>query len=194
MNDPVYSRKYQEGAQRGDLRGKIKQAIDARHTKYLSGWLAGGEAQVESDAADSFTSIDVGREVYQAEYFSTRLGIGGYGGDDSISLGFDAGARLHVPARLSPFVGVGGYAGVQLQDAVPVLLDTAFDLDDSFTSLDREDSDSVGGLAVFYPEIGAHFWLDGKIRLTSFGRYLVSSEGRETDGWAVGAQIGFFTR
>ncbi len=42
MDDPIYADKYAEGASKRDLPGKIKQALDARHTKYLEGWLISG--------------------------------------------------------------------------------------------------------------------------------------------------------
>ena len=108
------------------------------------------------------------------------------------SVGLDLGARLQSPTRLAPFVGVGGSAGILLQDAVPLLLDLG---DDSPPSLlDEEEAETTGGLATFYPEVGAHFWLDGRIRLTAFGRYLITTEGRDFDDWLVGGQISIFAR
>lgn len=199
LDDPVYAQKYAEGASKKNIAGKIKQAIDARHTKYLIGWLAGGGTQVVPDEGDRFSSIDLSRAVYQTDWFTTRLGLSGYSGDDTLSLGVDVGARLQTPTRLAPFVGVGGYGGVSLEDAVPLIIESAFDStfdsDDSFESVSTNDSsNTVGGLALFYPEVGAHFWVDGKIRLSTFGRYLITSQGRDTDGWYVGAQIALFTR
>lgn len=45
MSDPVYAKKYAEGAERGDLLGKAKQAVDARHVAGLGGWFVSGGTQ-----------------------------------------------------------------------------------------------------------------------------------------------------
>ena len=42
LDDPIYQEKYAVGADKDDIAGKLKQATDARHTKYLDGWVAGG--------------------------------------------------------------------------------------------------------------------------------------------------------
>ena len=96
---------------------------------------------------------------------------------------------------MAPFVGVGGSAGILLQDAVPLIIDTALDdTDDQYDSSHDNSSDTVDGLAAIYPEVGAHFWINGQIRLTAFGRYWVTSEGRDFDDWLVGGQIAIFSR
>lgn len=194
MDDPIYAQKYADGASKQDLPGKIKQALDARHTKYLQGWLVSGGAQVRPDSGATFGTIDIGRELYDTNYLTTRLSLSGLAGEDLASVGLDTGVRLQAPTRLAPFVGVGGTAGLLLEDAVPLLLDTATDSMDSPISLENNSSDSVGGLAAIYPEVGLHFWFDGHIRLTAFGRYMITTEGRQHDDWLIGGQFTFFTR
>ena len=91
-------------------------------------------------------------------------------------------------------VGVGGSAGILLQDAVPLIIDVATDSEDRANSLTNDESETIGGLAALYPEVGVHFWLNGQIRFTTFGRYLVTTEGREFDDWLIGGQIAIFGR
>ncbi len=45
MSDPVYATNYAEGAERGVLFGKAKQAVDARHVAGLGGWFVSGGTQ-----------------------------------------------------------------------------------------------------------------------------------------------------
>jgi hypothetical protein len=42
--------------------------------------------------------------------------------------------------------------------------------------------------------VGAHFWIDGNWRVTTFGRYLVTSFGRDSDDWLLGLQVTRFGR
>ena len=190
MEDPVYAQKYAEGANKRNVVGKLKQAIDARHTKYLQGWLISGGAQVRPRSGKTFGTVEVGRELYQTNYFTTRIALNGFAGQDVGSVGVDVGARAQTPTRLAPFVGVGASAGVLIQDVVGAVLDD----NDIITSPPLQEERSVDGLATLYPEVGAHFWMDGRIRLTAFGRYLITTQGRDFDDWLVGGQIAIFSR
>lgn len=189
MDDPIYAEKYADGASKRDVLGKIKQAVDARHTEYLQGWHASGGVRVRPDSGTTFGSIDIGHELYQKNYFTTRISLAGLAGDGGGSLGVDVGARWQTPTRLAPFVGVGGSVGVLLQDAVPLLIDTATDVD-----LFNDEESEIDGFAAVYPEAGVHFWFNGHTRLTAFGRYAISTDGRESDNWLVGGQVALFTR
>lgn len=190
MNDPIYASKYADGASKSNIAGKIKQALDARHTKYLEGWLVSGGAQVRPRSGQAFGTFEIGREVYDESYFSHRLSLSGFVGEGIGTVGVDIGARLQAPTRLAPFVGAGASAGVLFQDALSLALDSVDDSD-----LFQEDSSTdVDGLVVIYPEVGTHFWIDGQIRLTMYGRYLVTTEGRDFDDWLVGGQITLFSR
>ena len=51
MDDPVYAEKYAIGAEKFDLLGKVKQAIDARHAKGLGGTCLSGGAQYQASAS-----------------------------------------------------------------------------------------------------------------------------------------------
>ena len=192
LDDPIYQEKYAVGADKDDIAGKLKQATDARHTKYLDGWVAGGGGLT----GGTFGSLELGREVYVENYFSNRISLTGLSGSEVTALGVDVGMRLQAPTRLAPFVGVGAKAGVLANDVAEFVLDSAFnddlELDDAL-ELNEDDSD-IDGLAAVYPEVGVHFWANGNIRLSFFGRYLVTTEGRDFDDWLIGGQIGLFVR
>jgi hypothetical protein len=96
---------------------------------------------------------------------------------------------------LAPFVGVGGFGGIRTIDAVTLGLDAWNDSNNPLDLLEDEPiTESVNGLATFYPEVGAHFWIDGNIRVSGFGRYTITSEGRDYDDWMVGGQLTLFGR
>ena len=63
MDDPIYAEKYQNGAKRGDLLGKAKQAMDARHTDGLTGLYVSGGAQVRPDSEDAMGGVDLGVHI-----------------------------------------------------------------------------------------------------------------------------------
>ena len=68
MDDPVYAEKYEEGAERGDLLGKVKQALDARHTEGLTGFYFGGGAQVRPDSGNAMGGASIGVEGYATNW------------------------------------------------------------------------------------------------------------------------------
>ena len=159
MNDEVYASKYAVGASKSNIAGKIKQALDARHTQYLEGWLVGGGVQVRPASGETFGSFEIGREIYDQSYFTHRVSLSGIAGNDIGTLGLDVGARLQAPSRLAPFVGVGASAGLLFQDAFALALDVAGDDPiGGSESFPEDSSDDVDGLAAFYPEVGTHFW------------------------------------
>lgn len=194
MSDPVYAKKYAEGAPKDDLTGKLKQAVDARFVEHLGGWYLSGGLQKPGDTSDPFTGAEVGFEYYPTSWFSQRLGAAGYWGGDQGYAGIDSGVRLQLPARATPFIGAGAIAGISrgVEDASHDLKDND---DDLFVDESDETTSTVdSGFAAFYPEVGTHFWLNGNIRLSASGRYWLTSQGRGQDDWLVGGQLTFFTR
>ncbi|MGB1928967.1 MAG: hypothetical protein ACPHO8_06640 [Mariniblastus sp.] len=195
MNDPVYAQKYAKQASPGDFFGKLKQATDARHNDKQVGWLVGGGTQVNSNTIDTLGTIELGREIYDTSYLSHRVSLSGFTGNNTSAFGAEAGVRLQTPTRLAPFVGIGGFGGIRTVDAVTLGLEAWNESNNPLDLLDEElPTESVNGLATFYPEVGAHFWIDGNIRLSGFGRYTITSEGRDYDGWMVGGQVTLFGR
>lgn len=194
MDDREYAAKYQEGAEPGDLVGKAKQAIDARHVAGLSGWYVSGAGQFIEDSDKPVIGGELGYEWYKTSYFSQRVGGMVLFNGDLPYVGLDAGLRLQSPTRLAPFVGVGMFNGI-----VPTYdeaEDDNVDNDDNGT-VDEDgemDWDIRGYTVAVYPEFGTHFWINGHGRATVYTRYFVSSAGRDQDQWILGGQMTLFSR
>ena len=102
--------------------------------------------------------MELGHEVYDTSYLSHRVSLSGLAGDNNPAFGAKAGIRLQTPTRLASFVGVGGFGGIRTIDAVTLGLDAWNDSNNPLDLLDDEPiTESVIGLATFYPEAGAHF-------------------------------------
>jgi len=187
MDNPTYAEKYEVGAEKSDISGKLKQAMDARWVEGESGnyFVAGAMMSPESD--NWLGTFAMGSETYPWSWVSTRLGVNGLVSDDGLYGGLDVGVGIQTPSRLAPFVGVGGTAGASVGD---IIWSALTDEEDGIISSD-EDVD-WNGIAAVYPEVGAHFWLNGSLRLTLSGRYMVTSLGRRHDGWWIGGQIAKF--
>lgn len=193
MDDPDYAVKYQEGAEKTDPIGKIKQASDARFLNGASGTYVSGGLSYRPDTGNA-AIIDVGAELYTTSYLTQRVSLMGTAGFDQASLGVDAGIRLQSPTRLAPFVGLGVYTGMNWEtvDADDDGLDN--DDDGSTDELGEEDIDYDWALAAIYPELGAHFWWTPRLRFTGFGRYWITSDGRDSDTWILGGGIAVFNK
>jgi hypothetical protein len=194
MSDPVYADKYEEGAERGDLLGKAKQALDARHTQGLVGPYVGGGAQVRPRSGHAMGGAALGVEGYATSWLTGRGALSAFVGPDDGFLGVDLGVRLQTPTRLAPFVGLGTFNGVsrcyELADRDGVDND-----DDGWIDESGEEKKTIDGwLSSLYPEAGAHWWINGDWRVTAYGRYLVTTEGRDNDDWLLGLQITSFAR
>jgi len=194
MDDPVYSEKYTDGAVRGDLLGKAKQALDARHTEGLGGFYLGGGAQVRPRSGHAMVGAELGGEGYMTNWTTGRASLSAYLGEDEGFGGLDLGFRLQTPTRIAPFVGIGTFHGASrgVERADWDGLDN--DDDGRIDEFGEEKSVVDGWLSVVYPEVGAHLWLDGSWRLTTYGRYLITSEGRDHDDWLLGMQFTVFGR
>ena len=67
--------------------------------------------------------------------------------------------------------------------------------EDGFTDERGEDKERFSGfLASVYPEVGSYFWWTPNVRFTGFGRYMITTEGRDDDDWLVGGGIAVFTK
>jgi hypothetical protein len=192
MSDPVYAKKYAEGAERGDLLGKAKQALDARHVAGLSGWFLSGGTQYRAGTDSTLGGADIGFEYYPTSWFSQRASLGTYWGGEEGYLGGDVGLRAQLPARVTPFVGVGATAGAS--NTVKLADDDGQDNDDDDLIDERGETTSDIDKAFIgaYPEVGMHAWLNGKWRLSGYGRYLLTSLGRDQDDWLIGGQLTYF--
>ncbi|MFO0923424.1 MAG: hypothetical protein U0905_13150 [Pirellulales bacterium] len=194
MDDPVYAEKYQEGAEKGDVPGKLKQAVDARHVEGLSGMYLSGGTFYRPESDRTFGGAELGIENYPAPWNSWRMSLGGYTSEDQGYVGVDGGIRLQTPTRLAPFVGLGTTNGFSrsVEDGTH---DGRDNDDDQFID---EPGETITGIDrtffSIYPEVGAHFWLNGRWRLTTFGRYMMTSFGRDDDDWMIGGSVAAFAR
>jgi hypothetical protein len=193
MDDPEYAEKYCDGAEKSDVLGKLKQATDARFQEDASGLFVSGGYSKRNDDDDGLLAIDIGAETYIASYLTGRASLMGMSNGEDWFTGADSGLRLQVPSRLAPFIGAGLYAGYA-DEVVPASNDNIDNDDDGFVDEAGEDKQRLSdAIAAIYPEAGAHFWWTPNIRLTGYGRYMVTTAGRATDDWLFGVGIALFT-
>jgi hypothetical protein len=155
-----------------------KQAIDARHV--------GGKGGIYVQAAGQTAPFNLGGEIgalhYTTPCTSLRGGLMGLLSTNASGMfgGLDLGARVQTPTRLAPFAGVGTFVGISgLWD----------NQDDAHYHYD--DRTEARGIAGVYPELGVHYWLNGRVRLSGSGSYLVTSEGHKDDFWCYGLTLAF---
>ncbi|HBE68323.1 MAG TPA: hypothetical protein DDW52_09270 [Planctomycetaceae bacterium] len=194
MDDPVYAAKYTDGASKTQPLKKLKQAIDARHVEGLGGGYFTAGTQWRDSTQGTLAGAEIGSEAYPTSWLSYRMAMAGYIGPDDWYAGGDVGARLQLPTRLTPFVGVGTFHGLSLtrEEAEDDRIDND---DNGFIDERGEMATTVDGwLSTIYPETGVHFWLSGQSRLTGYARYIVSSHGRDADDWLAGIQFSAFSR
>ncbi|TWT98995.1 hypothetical protein [Neorhodopirellula pilleata] len=192
MDHPEYSEKYAEGAEKSDIPGKIKQAADARFLDGSSGWFVSGGLTAIGQSSNPMGSLEVGYAGYQTSYFTQRVGLVAAANDDDFFLGGELGVRFQTPTRLAPFLGLGIFTGVA---STTESAEDDHEDNDSDGSVDERGEERVnfdGALSAFYPEIGAHFWWTSRLRISGFGRYLVTTEGRDADAWYYGVSFAVF--
>ena len=194
MDDPEYAEKYCDGAEKTDVAGKLKQAADARFVAGSTGFFVSGGAVARPDAESGLGGIDVGVENYAASFLTTRGSWMLLGDGEDLFTGADLGIRLQTPSRLAPFAGVGLFAGYA-EEVVPAADDGIDNDDDGFVDERGEDRERFSDfLASVYPEFGVHFWWMPGVRLTSFGRYMVTTQGRREDDWMIGGGLAIFAK
>jgi hypothetical protein len=193
MQDAEYAEKYCDGADKSDVLGKLKQAADARFQDDACGLFVSGGYAKRSAAEDGLAAIDVGGEAYLTSSVTGRISWMGMGNGDDWFTGADAGVRLQTPTRLAAFVGAGVFAGYA-EETIPADDDWKDNDDDGLVDERGEDDERISGtLATVYPELGAHFWWTPKVRLTSYGRYMVTTEGSSASDWQFGVGLAIFT-
>lgn len=188
-DDPVYAEKYAKRYPSNDADKAarlVKQAIDARYVEGRSGGYIGFSGADEPTAA----GLELGAFAYPDPALEVRGGLKGLlgtGADDWFA-GIDLGARVQSPSRLAPFAGVGTFIGGNSRqvgarnDRIDNDNDGAID-ERGETRADREFMASV------YPELGVHYWLNSKLRMTGSAQYHVTTDGRDSDFWFVGVSF-----
>ena len=137
---------------------------------------------------------ELGAEGYATSWLTGRAALAGYYGDSEGYGGADLGARLQTPTRIAPFVGIGTFQG--FSRGVRLADEDGLDNDNDGRLDEKGETDGYidGFLSVVYPEFGVHAWLNGNWRFTTFGRYLITSQGRAYDDWLIGMQVTAFSR
>ena len=193
MSDPVYLEKYADGADRGDIPGKLKQAIDARFQEGKSGVFVGAGIQ-QIGPHTTTGGLELGIENYAESYLTSHASLLLFAGIEDAYIGGDLGIRLQTPTRIAPFVGLGTFHGFA-QESVPARNDGEDNDDDGFIDEWGEEEDKFSGwISSVYPETGVHAWLSPDVRLSFVSRYLITTEGRDADQWWIGGSIAVFSR
>jgi hypothetical protein len=193
MDDPVYAEKYADGAEKTDVVGKVKQASDARFVEGTSGLYASAGSSAWGDGT-GMVGGEVGVDVYGTSYWTGRTALVGFANEEDGYLGLDLGTRLQLPSRLAPFVGVGMFAGYAEKTVVRDRDGEDNDEDGIIDERGEEDERISGAIGAIYPETGVHFWWTPRLRLTGFGRYLITTDGRASDDWLLGGGVALFNR
>ena len=191
MDDEVYAQKYDKPYPSNDadkVARMMKQAGDARYVAERGGWYIGGAAADEPTALGA----EIGVFQYQCPSIETRAGLKGLlgtGADDWFA-GVDLGLRAQSPSRFAPFAGIGTYLGGNNRKTLAIHDHRDNDGDGSVDER-GEMKDDGRFLASFYPELGAHFWLNSSTRLTGSAQYHLTTDGRDSDFWFIGFSIAF---
>lgn len=191
MSDPDYSAKYSRPYGSDKPLRILKQAADARFQEGKSGPSFG--------AAWSSSPATAGAELagthYATSWLETRLGFMGMLGtsDPDWFLGMNTGLRVQTPTRLSPYAGLGGFAGGNSHKSPADNDGEDNDSDGSIDEADETDRD-FEFLGAVYPEVGLHYWLSHRTRLSGGARYFITTDGRDSDFWFYGLEFSFFER
>lgn len=158
-----------------------------------SGMFVSSGIAYRPDTDHGLFNIDIGSETYVTSYMTGRVSLMGLVNSDDWFTGADTGVRLQTPTRLAPFVGIGANTGFASET---VVADDDWENNDDDGFIDEygeEDWRISGAYISVYPEVGTHFWWTPDLRLSTYGRYMVSSEGRRADDWLIGASVAIFT-
>lgn len=137
-------------------------------------------------------ALEVGAEAYAGEVLSLNGSLTLLSHEDVEETlgGLKLGVRAALPARISPFVGLGAYYGYaeESRDADEDGIDN--DGDGFIDEAGEDESVVTSSMATAYPEIGLHLWVTDSARLTLRYAYNLSSFGRRSDFEIVGLSFG----
>ncbi|TWU15273.1 hypothetical protein Poly21_24680 [Allorhodopirellula heiligendammensis] len=194
MDDPEYAEKYAHGAAKTDIAGKLKQANDARFVDHHSGYYLSAGLTAIGKSNNPLGSIEAGYTGYGASFMTSRAGLIAAANDEDYFLGGEIGMRFQTPSRLAPFVGTGLFTGIS-SGSEPATDDGIDNDDDGRIDERHEERETFdGALSAIYPEVGIHFWWTPRTRLTGFGRYLITTDGRANDAWYYGFSIAILSK
>jgi hypothetical protein len=181
MDDSEYASRYSRPYPGNDLKKlgrKLKQSSDARHVADSAALYVGAGA---SDAPFTVGG-DIGLLRYSSDSIEQRFGLRGLAGtgEKDLLTGFDTGLRFHLPTRLTPFVGVGVFAGGSTSKT-PAEDDNIDNDRDHSTDEDGETAKHSKLYAAVYPEVGVSWWLSSRSRATLSVQHHFSTSGRDED-------------
>lgn len=179
--DPDYAQKYPRHTD--DVAKVAKQAIDARHVIGKRGAYAGFAG---SDEPAGY-GAEAGLFVYPRSWLETRIGgaLLAHEGEHELSGGGILGARVQTPSRLAPFAGVNGYLGYAGSRSA----DKDGTDNDGDGDVDEFGEDEVNFVGAIAPELGVHYWLTSRVRLTGSADYRLTSDGRGNDSLFYGVSL-----
>lgn len=138
-------------------------------------------------------TADIGIISHPARYLFTKISLSGLlSEEDDFFTGMNMGLYAHLPARVSPYIGVGIFTGYSQETTIADQDNIDNDNDGFVDELNEQKRKVSGTLATIHPEAGLHLSITSTIRLTLFSTYHYSSGGREDDFWVHG--IGFSTQ
>ena len=195
MDDSEYASRYSRPYPGNDLKKlgrKLKQSSDARHLADSAALYVGAGA---SDAPFTVGG-DIGLLRYSSDSIEQRFGLRGLAGtgEKDLLTGLDTGLRFHLPMRLTPFVGVGVFAGGSTSKT-PAEDDNIDNDRDHSTDEDGETARHSKLYAAVYPEVGVSWWLSSRSRATLSVQHHFSTSGRDEDytffGLTLASRVGF---
>lgn len=185
MEDPDYADKYSEPYGEDKIVRMAKQSVDARFVEGKTGLLLGGALQDDPVALGG----ELGLFHYLRSWLCGTVSFEGLAteGTGTIFTGLSGSLQAHVPSRLAPFAGTGVFLGYskQAENADRDFVDNDNDL-----RIDEPGERRAGAIVALYPEVGAHFWLTPRLRLSGSARYMISTIAGEDAFWFYGIQLG----
>ncbi len=126
---------------------------------------------------------EIGVAGYPRQNLALRASLSflAYENNPDTLVGLNAGARYSVGHTLSPFIGVGLFAGAASED-IPAENDNIDNDNDGAIDEDGEvESITTDIMASVYPELGFHLWATKNIRMTVSSKYHITTKGRSSD-------------
>lgn len=136
---------------------------------------------------------EVGFFGYENENLSYVGGLGFLASEsfDDLFVGANLGIRFSVGHVISPYVGMGVFAGYSKKN-VGAEDDNEDNDDDGDVDEEGEEKEVIDNvIGSLYPEIGVHIWTSNTSRITFSGKYHMTTEGRENDFWMYSLGFGF---
>jgi hypothetical protein len=189
MDDLEYAAKYGRPYEKGEkLPRMAKQLIDARHVS--------GKGGAYGAAVAAKRPLTAGGELGLFTYHpasacvETRGALAGLVGTGAADIfgGIDLGVRAQPPSRLAPFAGICVFNGLNREE-LAAETDSRDNDNDMFIDEAGEKSHRAEYLGAVYPELGLHYWLNSRWRVSGLSRYYITTDGRNTDFWTVGLSL-----